>query len=97
MDDKAKNKARLEGGLKALGTQRDAHDSKPVEYSDTPMTGSIRVPCKNKECNAIVESGFVWNMEDWITIFTSKPHTCPVCQKTAEYSHDDVEYFPSKS
>src|SRR5882762_9505951 len=38
----------------------------PAEYGPTPLLGSVKVPCKNKNCTAAVESGFVWNMEEWI-------------------------------
>ena len=44
MEDEAINKARLEGGLEAFGTPRDAHDDKTAKYSDTPMMGRRRSP-----------------------------------------------------
>jgi hypothetical protein len=66
------------------------------QYSGTPMPGSVRIPCKKKDCAAAIESGFVFNVEEWITGFLSKEYTCPACNSTALYSREDVVLFPSK-
>lgn len=72
-------------------------DNAQSEYSQTPMTGSVKVPCKNKDCGGVVESGFVWNMEDWVNIFISEPRLCLYCKQKNQYSREDVLTFPSSS
>jgi hypothetical protein len=95
-DDKPKPD--LEAGLKALTTPRTRAEqvTDSSDYGKTPMPGIVAVPCKNTKCTAAVESGFVWNMEEWIAGFLAKEYTCPACNSTARYSREDVVPLPSK-
>ena len=39
-------------------------DKSETSYSGNPLPGSVAVPCKTPNCNAAIESGFVFNMEE---------------------------------
>jgi len=93
-----KNKSRrdIEAGAEALKRATTNTENNLSEYSGSPMPGSVMVPCKTENCNAAIESGFVYNMEEWIQGFVEKPRTCPACNSTHVYSRADVVPVPSK-
>ena len=78
----------MDAGLKALATPKTTAQQKTdsSEHGKIPMPGSVVVPCKNKNCNAAIESGFVYNTEEWIEKFIAKERTCPACGSAAVYS-----------
>lgn len=53
------------------------------------------VPCKNQNCSGAVESGFVYNIEEWVAGFIAEERECPECKSKAVYTRDDVEVVPS--
>jgi len=71
-------------------------DERDGEYGKHPLPGTVTVPCKNKNCSGAVESGFVYNVEDWIELFVAKEYVCPICKSKYSYSRDDVVTHPAK-
>jgi hypothetical protein len=69
----------------------EAKNNTSSEYGKSPMPGSVVVACKNEECDNTIQSGFVFNVEEWIERFIAKERTCSVCNLKAKYSRDDVE------
>jgi hypothetical protein len=70
-------------------------ETEKSSYGENPLPGSVVVPCKKPDCLGTIESGFVFNTEEWIASFISKERECPVCKSKAVYSRDDVEVVPS--
>jgi hypothetical protein len=92
MANEHKPKSDCSSGTEALRSA--IPNAEKNEYGMNPSPGSIKVPCKNKDCTAAVESGFVYNMAEWIEEFVSNERTCPVCKAKAVYSRDDVVPVP---
>jgi len=90
MANEDKPKQDYSAGLKALETPA----TEKTDYGKNPLPGSVKVPCKNKDCTAAIESGFVYNIAEWIEGFISKERTCPGCNSKAVYSRDDVVPVP---
>jgi hypothetical protein len=79
-------------GLDA-GATSGPDQEKSNDYGKNPLLRSVIVPCKNERCAGAVESGFVFNVEEWIAIFISMERECPICHSKAIYSRGDVEVF----
>jgi hypothetical protein len=75
-------------GLDALRSAMPGIEKR--DYGKNPLPGNVKVPCKNKDCAAAVESGFVYNVAEWIEGFISTERTCPACHSKAVYSRDDI-------
>jgi hypothetical protein len=96
MANEDKPKPDISEGVKALTTPttKADNDSNLSEYGQSPAPGTVVVPCKTHNCSGAVESGFVYNVEEWIEGFISKERECPVCKSKAVYSRDDVVVVP---
>jgi hypothetical protein len=93
MKDEDKYKAiKMEAGLKALSSPPP--ETEKNSYSGNPLPGSVVVPCKNQNCRSAIESGIVYNTEEWIAGFIAEERECPDCKSKAVYSRDDVEVEP---
>ena len=92
MTNEDKPKQDYSAGQNALATP--GPDTEKSDYGKNPLPGSVIVPCKNEQCTGVVESGFVFNVEEWIAKFISKERECPICHSKAIYSRNDVEAVP---
>jgi hypothetical protein len=92
MANEDKPKQDCSPSLKALATP--GCNAEKSDYGKNPLPGSVIVPCKNEQCTGAVESGLVFNVEEWIDKFISMERECPFCHSTAIYSRDDVEVVP---
>ena len=72
------------------------NEDKPTEYPASPMPGNVVAHCKNKDCNAAIDFGIVYDTATWIEGFKPEELTCPVCKLTALYSRSDLVAYPAK-
>jgi hypothetical protein len=82
------DKPNIERGLEALS------NVKPPEYGKSPLPGFVVVPCKNENCSAAFESGFVFNAAEWVEQFVARERVCDHCHRKAMYSRADVVIRP---
>lgn len=90
MANEDKPKLDYSSGLKAMRTVASGNGTS--NYGKTPSPGFVLVPCKNEQCTGAVESGLVFNVEEWIVEFISEDRECSYCHLKAIYSRDDVEF-----
>jgi hypothetical protein len=62
-----------------------------------PLSGNPTLKCKNPDCKASVDLGFVFDLTEWAEKFQLQKFTCPSCNLTAAYSSSDLLLIPAKN
>jgi hypothetical protein len=61
------------------------------------VSGSILIKCKTPSCHGIFAGDFVFDLVRWMELFTERKIQCKDCEKTHNYSRDDIIPVPSDS